>query len=794
MPDLLCPEIIRSAGAIIAKYAGGPIKRTGAGTFEGHIIRWHDPNRKDLTGEWFSQKTYLMRSAGYPIVSIPINYQHGMQKTFGNLAIGLVTFTDEDEIGQFIRGELKTRDDYIAMLHEIGRKGDVKFTDAQLARKSELAIKAVNTLVAEVPLQFSGGFDPLTWLVDPDSKHIDQAGAIHAAFTPTPADDMNPQIAFKSAWDEVLKHESTTTHSIPNPQIQTDDPTARKGGTTGDGQSDRKGDNDPAAVEPIVKVAPQGVLKMDPEMIAAIARAVAQEVLAGVAQMLNKEGQPVEVLPPEAEIVSSLTKEAIDPNLKPEDLAKALSEKAYKLVMAAVEARRKGADAAKAIANEYLKRSLPAIDTLPAGGNGNGFGHTKATNVQVYSKFQKWTAEDHSFAVALYQMSGGHKNLAMVKDPAFGRDMADKAIKSFTSGTLYLSESTFKSLNAIKANELDYSTQAGYGDEAVPTLWADTIWEKPRLDNVIPNIFESINMPSNPYEYDVESSDPTVYFVGETTGEAQMTLADSNSPIPDSKIGTGKVTFNAKKHGLRVMWSEELREDSIAALIPKFRAQAERAIADQGIDAPAIIGDTATSGNINLDGGTPGATANYMAYNGLIKQALVTASTNKLDAGGAAPSLTLLRAARGLLGPAEGFNPKNLAWIMDFQTYVKLLNDDTIVTIDKYGPAATVLTGELGRIDGIPVFVSAQMGLADSDGKITSGGNVVARGRAILAHRPSWYFAYRRKITQKLNMTDWADAWVLTITVRTDFKPRTALDGTLSSSDDTVAVIYNMGV
>ncbi len=172
MTDILNqPEITHVGGAIIAKYAGGILKRVSANTFEGHGVRWHDPNRMDLTGEWFSAKTYLMRSAGYPIVGIPTNYQHGMQKTFGNLAVGLVTFADEDEIGEFIRGELKTRAEYVAMLQEIGRKGDLKFTDAQLARKSDLAVKAVETLIADVTLQFSGGFDPSTWQVDPDTKH-----------------------------------------------------------------------------------------------------------------------------------------------------------------------------------------------------------------------------------------------------------------------------------------------------------------------------------------------------------------------------------------------------------------------------------------------------------------------------------------------------------------------------------------------------------------------------------------------------------------------------------------------
>lgn len=794
MSDITHLEVARLDGAIIAKYAGGTIKRVSANTFEGHGVRWHAPGRMDLTGEWFSSKTYLMRNAGYPIIGIPTNYQHGMQKAFGNLAIGVVSFTTEDEIGQFIRGELKTREDYIAMLQEIGRKADAKFTDIQLGQKADLAIKAVNTLIAEVPLQFSGGFDPSTWLVDPESKHIDQAGMIHLAFTPTPADDLNPMVRFKSAWDEVLKYESSTSYSLP--LIQTDGSAAREGGSPE--KADRKGDATKADVGPNVQVTPTGVLSMDEQMIATIAAAVAQQVLAGIAPMLNKQEQTPEQLPLEAEVVSSLLKDqTVDPNAKPDELAKAMAEKATKYVLDALEKRRGAAVSAKAIAEAYLKRNLPPVDDLAASGGGNDFGHTKATDVQVMSRYQKWDARDFSFALNIAQLQQG-KGRRLIKtnfDQAFFREFADKAAKSYQSGTLHMSDSAVKSVRTIKSDELDYSTQAGYGDEAVPTIWSEDIWERPRQDNVIQNLFESVEMPSNPYEYPVEGSDPAVRYVVETKHEAQLSLDSTTRPIRSSKVGTGKITFTARKFGLQVEWSAELDEDSISRLIPQFRKQAERAMQDKGIDNVAINGDTSTTTNINSDGETiTESDRNYLAYDGLIHQALVTATTNRLDAGGVAPTLQHLRAVRSMLGTAEAYNPNNLAWIMDFPTYAKLLNDDNVVTVDKYGAAATVLTGELGRIDGIRVFVSAEMALADADGKVTQTANVVNRGRAQLVHTPSWKMGYRRQTQQSLDFLTWFDMWLLTITMRNHFLPRTATNGTLQSTDDSVGLLYNIAV
>ena len=58
-------------------------------------------------------------------------------------------------------------------------------------------------------------------------------------------------------------------------------------------------------------------------------------------------------------------------------------------------------------------------------------------------------------------------------------------------------------------------------------------------------------MPSNPFELPIEGTDPTVFFVPESSDEAQLTLGSGN-PIPDSKIGSGKVQLAAKKLALRV--------------------------------------------------------------------------------------------------------------------------------------------------------------------------------------------------------------------------------------------------
>ena len=220
-------------------------------------------------------------------------------------------------------------------------------------------------------------------------------------------------------------------------------------------------------------------------------------------------------------------------------------------------------------------------------------------------------------------------------------------------------------LAAIKADELSYSTQTGFGDEWVPEMWSAQIWQKARQDNTILPLFQSIEMPSNPFDLPIEGTDPTVYFVPETTSESQLTLASGNS-IPDSKIGSGNVQLVAKKLALRVGFSSELVEDAILPVLNIYREQAMRAIADS-IDHVLLNGDTETgaTGNINTDDAAASSTDRFLAFNGLRKLPLVTTTANKVDMGNVAPTLAKLREARFAMEAKYSARPQDLAWVVN---------------------------------------------------------------------------------------------------------------------------------
>lgn len=395
-----------------------------------------------------------------------------------------------------------------------------------------------------------------------------------------------------------------------------------------------------------------------------------------------------------------------------------------------------------------------AIKRLPAA-------QSAATpNIEVRSKYAGLDAVDMAFMHTWLSRSG-----QWAPSAAFMRELASKTYRAVERGEL--DAGAVRDL-PVKSDELMHTGLSGYGAEWVPDVWSSELWRKARAENVILPLFRTFEMPANPYELPISGTDPTVYYVPETQDEDDLTLGASN-PIPDSQIGSGKVTLSARKLALRVGFSAELVEDAALPLIPLYREQALRVMAD-AIDHVLLNGDTETgaTGNVNSDNAAPEATAKYLVFDGLRKLPLVTTATQAQDANGA-PSVALLRAARFLMPSRYALRPKDCAWIVDGSTYAKLLSDANLATVDKFGPHATVLTGEIAKVDGVPVLVSAEMPLTQADGKANTTSNT--KGQAVCVYRPGWVVGYRRRVAATMDYLPYYDAYQMVATVRLAFAP-----------------------
>lgn len=335
-----------------------------------------------------------------------------------------------------------------------------------------------------------------------------------------------------------------------------------------------------------------------------------------------------------------------------------------------------------------------------------------------------------------------------------------------------------------KSDELVYSTQASYGDEWVPTLMSAMLWRTVRMNAAVLGVFDQFDMPSQPYDWPIESADPTFYKVAETTNEAQLVLGAT--PTADSKIGTGKVTFNAGKIGGLSYWSEEMVEDAIINAQATFRDQYGVALA-HAIDELLISGDETTANtNISDTGNGSISTAwRLLTLDGLRHQPLVTTATDARDGGTlTVEDVNLTRALMGTRG-IFGADPSQLVIICDIPTAFKFEDLSEVLTLDKYGDRATILNGELARIKGISIIKSQDYGLTDANGMIhnTAGNNT--KGSFMIVNRAGARVGWRRRPRIFVGQVPFSDAWYIIASARLDIQFKEA---------GMVAMSYNLTI
>ena len=300
------------------------------------------------------------------------------------------------------------------------------------------------------------------------------------------------------------------------------------------------------------------------------------------------------------------------------------------------------------------------------------------------------------------------------------------------------------------------STTAGSGDELVAALEARELWMDVHLQTLVAPLVPMITMPSSPFDIPRQLGDVSFY------------PGTENVAPTSTALGTSKTTMTAYELVGQVPYSFTLEEDAVIALLPEIRAGLVRNVAET-LDDIILNADTSTSGNINADGATiaPGNAGKghwLLGYNGIIHLPLVDNTTQSNDHG-ASVSDDMFNEVRAKLGK-YGVRPSQLVWVMDVNTFIRAQSISQFRTMDKLGPNATILTGMLGAIEGIPTIVSEQMRLADTDGKVTAGGNSNDTGRLLIFNRTQWAQGFRRELSLDVDRDTQKRQTVVTVSFR----------------------------
>ena len=305
------------------------------------------------------------------------------------------------------------------------------------------------------------------------------------------------------------------------------------------------------------------------------------------------------------------------------------------------------------------------------------------------------------------------------------------------------------------------------------------MWRDVHLATSVVSLFGSIMMPTDPFRIPYDFGDVSWY------------RGTSNLAVSSSTPGTGRQTLTSAELAAMIGWSYDLDEDAVIAVLPELRATLVRNAAEV-LDDVVLNGDISDDGtNINADGATADSLAgsagldHYLVFDGLIHVPLVDNTNQGNDHSGAA-SDDMFNEVRARLGK-YGVRPSECAFVMDINTYIRALSIENFRTVEKLGPLATLLTGQLGDIEGIPVIVSEQMLLADTDGKVTSGGNGTDTGRVLAVNRNMYRLGFKRELMIESERDIQKRQTVLVASMRVAFEGR--MD---NASDTAVALQYNI--
>lgn len=254
---------------------------------------------------------------------------------------------------------------------------------------------------------------------------------------------------------------------------------------------------------------------------------------------------------------------------------------------------------------------------------------------------------DKEKAVLLAKMSG--KSLA---DTKFGRQLVEKAGAHLPSNTW----------------ELEVSLQ---------------MENEVRRRLVIAPTLRAINMQTNVMTIPVNPE------AGMATWVQNNQFGTSGSAGGNATHALKEITLNAYKVATNEYVAFEEEEDALLAIMPVVRDAMVRRVA-RAVDKAFALGAGAGADPVK----------GLAAYDAQSAVTLDISNGDKL-------TVASLRNARRDIG-AWGLDPAEVIYIVSTEGYYDLLDDANFQTMDKVGPQATFLTGQIGTVANSPVLVSAE--------------------------------------------------------------------------------------
>lgn len=290
-----------------------------------------------------------------------------------------------------------------------------------------------------------------------------------------------------------------------------------------------------------------------------------------------------------------------------------------------------------------------------------------------------------------------------------------------------------------------FNDSAGVGAEWIPDQFAANLYfnieEKSQLPRVVADNLQRQAVDRQTILIPRLERGGRPYLKGKITN-------DNPSQYTASTVTTSQKSISIKGLACRYLIDDAAQEDSAIAVVPALQRQISMDLVDAMEDALINGDDTATHqddiANWNIRSrwgasGLGGSSDHRRMFKGMRKQALARSSSASLATFTFA-NLLGLKAQMGELAMQDV-----VMFASPEAVLANLLELAEVKTIDVFGPQATVRTGQIAAIAGMPIimtrFLSADMNASGLYDNVTTNKTGV-----LLAHAPSWYIFERRGI------------------------------------------------
>ena len=299
---------------------------------------------------------------------------------------------------------------------------------------------------------------------------------------------------------------------------------------------------------------------------------------------------------------------------------------------------------------------------------------------------------------------------------------------------------------------------AGVGAELIPDQFLASLHMEFEVPTVVRSLFNEVQMTSNTMLAPRIDRGGRPYIKGTVT-------SDNPALYPVSTVQMGQAQITAKGLSTRYILDEELIEDSAVLLLPAMQRMIAKdmrdALEDAIIngDATATHQDDIANWNIRERWGATGlggSNDHRRLFTGLRAASFDKATTLDVNNVDKAKMLQLM----SKLG--EYAASDKVLIVSPEALYESLFGLEQVITIDKFGPQATILSGQLASIFGMPIVVSRFMSDdLHTTGKYTGSG---ATTGMLVVSRESWNIFARRgiQIQQEQDITSGAYNMVAT--------------------------------